>query len=282
MDTISALRQICTNCQSYETDKWIGQHRFEARSLDRTQSVAARRGILDTAEVVAKGLVSVLPNALDGHEWVWEEFMPGQVQSRSTGGLGKFECGFDPQTWRKKLQRKRQHTERMYIHREECMLNYIGSTLQAGNRSRGPIYIQNDQNLITVAENRELIIDLLLNDFRSMARAVDGTAVLGNFAGENNGNIVGNGASLYPHFDGIIKQTLLQANASFYASVDVVVPDPAGGGYFVRWYGDSTNAYADVASLIAGINSLQRDVDGFSLYSATLISSGGGNNTIRS
>lgn len=268
--TIDALRQICENCATRETDKFIGNQRFEARVLDREESFAARRGILETSQMMSNGLMVAVPDAIDGKAWKWEEILPGVVHSRATGGLAKTECGFDPQALKKKHAIKRQQTERMYIHREECMLNYIGSTLQEGDTSNGPIYIRNNDDLITIGEARGLVVDLMVNDMRAMARAVDGNSVLGNWAGDGaTGTIVNGGASLYPHFDGVIKQALLQGNNAYYASVDVTLPAVGAGAYFIKFYGQFSASAASVADVVTAINGLRVDSTGEYLYSAT-------------
>lgn len=276
--TIDALRQICENCTTRETDKFIGNQRFEARVLDREESFAARRGILETSQMMSNGLMVAVPDAIDGKEWKWEEILPGVVHSRATGGLAKTECGFDPQALKKKHAIKRQQTERMYIHREECMLTYIGSTLQEGATSNGPVYIRNNDDVISIAESRGLVIDLMVNDMRSMARAVDGNSVLGNWAGDGaTGTIVNGGASQYPHFDGIIKQALLQGNNTYYAAVDVTLPAVGAGAYFIKYYGQFSSSATTVADVVTAINSLRVDSTGEYLYSATAL----GANVIR-
>lgn len=269
--TIESLRQICNNCDHTKTDKWIGNQRFEARTLDRVSSIAARYGTLATSQMSQNNLMFVYDNALDGAEWKWEEMKPGYVQSRSTGGLNKFECGFDPQQLKKKMHKKRQETERMYIHREECMLHYIGSTLQDASNSTGLNLIRNNDDILTVQEQRGLVTELMVNDFRSLARAIDGTNALGNFSGENTGSVVNNSASLYPHYDGLIKQTLQQANAAFYASVDITMPAVGAGAYFVKWNGDWTGSFTSVGDVVAAINVLALDVTGELPYSASEI-----------
>ena len=277
LNTIEALRQICQTCSTKDTDKFIGNQRFEARILNREESFAARRGILETSQMMSNGLMVAYPNAVDGAEWKWEEILPGVVQSRATGGLSKFTCGFDPQVLKKKHQIKRQQTERMYIHREECMLTYIGSSLQQGN-STGPVYIRNNDDLITIAESRQLIIDLMVNDMRAMARTVDGNTILGNWAGDNTtGTIINGAVSKYPHFDGVIKQALLQSSAAYYSSVDVTLPPVAGGAYFIKYYGSFDSAHGTVAEVVTAINGLKVDATGESLYSAVDL----GGNVIR-
>ena len=274
VNTIVALRQICETCTTRETDKFIGNQRFEARVLNREESHMARRGILETSEMMSNGLMVAYTGAVDGAEWEWEEILPGVVHSRATGGLSKIECGFDPQALKKKHTIKRQHTERMYIHREECMLTYIGSTLQEGG-GNGPIYIRNNDNLITIAESRALVINLMINDMRAMARAVDGNTVLGNWAGDGGtGTIINSRVSRFPHFDGVIKQALLQGTAAYYATVEVTLPSIASGAFFIKWHGQFDSAITtDADDVVAAINLLRVDATGEYLYSATHLGS---------
>lgn len=277
MSTVSILRDLCTNCRTSPTSKNVCGTPFEARQLDRTQSVAARYGMLETAQVIEEGLAVIVPDALDGREWKWEEVLPAMVQSRATGGLSKFECGFDPSTFKRKHKRKVQKTERLYIHHEECMLNYIGSTLQENSRSTAPVYLRNSDSLIEVGMNQAFVVDLMLNDMRAMARAIDGNVILGNWAGDNSDTSSitvpsGSYAQMFPHFDGIIKQTLLQADNTYYPSVDVTLPAIAGSNaYFLKWKGTWQGAFADIDELLAGINALTIDVTGTMPYSAVEI-----------
>lgn len=250
--TITALRELCTACESYATDKFVGNQRLYARSLNVQESNGARRGILETSQMGEKALMVVYPNAVDGAEFKWEEVIPAIVQSRSTGGLNKYQCGFDPQALKVKNHLKRQYTERIYIHREECMLKYIGSTYQGQG---GMKYIGDGDSLLTISQNTDLIVDLFVNDARAFARAIDGTVVLGNFTGDNQSGVVNAGVSSFPHFDGILKQVSLNANSAYYATVDVTLPSVASGAYFVKWYGTwlgTDTTIADVVTLING------------------------------
>jgi hypothetical protein len=278
--TIQSLRTICETCETSQTNKWIGNYRFEARHLNQIQSQGARYGILENSQMVESGLMVIFPDALDGAEWKWEEILPGLVQSRATGGLSKFQCGFDPQQMKVRRQIKRQYTERMYIHRQECMLSYIGSTLQAGHNS-GPVYIQNNESIESVAQGREFIIDLMLNDMRALSRAIDGCVLLGDWTGEDTGTVINGNVSLFPHFDGVIKQALVNASNTYYATVDVVLPAVGAGAYFVKWYGDWTAALTDVASVISTINTLKVSATGEMPYTATQMVVDGGNTTLR-
>lgn len=272
--TITALRELCTACESSKTDKMVGNQRLYARNLNIQESNAARRGILATSQMGEKKLMVVYPNAVDGAEFKWEETLSAIVQSRSTGGLSKFECGFDPQALKVKHHLKRQYTERLYIHRAECMLKYIGSTYQ--NSGSGPNYIGDSDNHFKITSNTDLIVDLFVKDAEAFAKAIDGSVVLGNFTGDDQTGIVNNGLSSFPHFDGILKQVAQNADSSYYATVDVVLPAVASGAYFVKWYGSWLGSETDIADVVTLINDAV-DEAGNNLFSAY----DKGSNTVR-
>lgn len=263
--TITALRELCTACDSYATDKFVGNQRLYARNLNVEESNAARRGILESSQMGEKGLMTIFTNAIDGAEFKWEEPIPALVQSRSTGGLSKTQCGFDPQSMKVKHHLKRQFTERLYIHRAECMLKYIGSTYQG--TGSGPRYIGDSDNLLEVAANTDLVVDLFVNDARAFAKAIDGTVILGNFTGDDQSGIVNNGLSSFPHFDGVLKQVSQNANGTYYATVDVTLPTVGSGAYFVKWYGTWLGTDTTLADIVTLINSAV-DEKGDTLFSA--------------
>lgn len=253
--TITALRELCTACEATQTDKFVGNQRLYARNLNVVESNGARRGILATSQMGDMGLMTVYPNAIDGAEFKWEEVIPAIVQSRSTGGLSKTECGHDPQSLKVKNHLKRQYTERLYIHRAECMLKYIGSTYQ-GSAGSGPKYIGDGDSLLKVSSNTDLIVDLFVQDARSFAKAIDGSVILGNFTGDNQTGIVNSGLSTYPHFDGVLKQISQNADAAYYATVDVTLPTVGAGAFFVKWYGTWIGSGTTTASLVTLINAV--------------------------
>lgn len=262
---IEAIREICSNCQPTSTDKFVGNQRLYARHLNVQQSNAVRRGVLSASQMGSENLFVVYRNAVDGAEFKWEEIVPAIVQSRSTGGLSKFECGFDPQPLKVKNHLKRQYTEMMYIHREECMVKYIGSTFQ--DPMGGPQYIMDNDSLGAIKENTDIMVDLFVQDARAVAKAVDGTSILGNFTGYEKTGVTGNGISSYPHFDGILKQVSQNANHAFYATVDVTIPTIGGGAVFVKHYGTWLGSDTDVAGVVDLINAGVVET-GETLYSA--------------
>lgn len=268
-NTITSLREICNNCRTEKTNKNLGQYQFEARFLDREETMEARYGMFASAQTLDLNLFTVIPDALDGKEFKWWEFESGQVHSRATGGLAKDECGFDEQSWKRKNIVKTQETEKLYIHRAECMLNYIGSVAQSNPNGTGPVYFTSGSGLQAVARTQGLMVDLMVRDIHDLAKAIDGCNVLGNWTGTGTGTVLNGAASKYPHYDGIIKQTLQQAGAAYHHTVDVVIPTVAApGGLFVTWNGDRTEAFADVTSLVNGINALKLDTTGDLLFSA--------------
>jgi len=282
-NSLQVVRELCGSCRTSPTSKEICGTPFEARHLNKTQSVAARYGVLESSQLISEGLAVIFPGALDGAEWNWEEIIPAMVQSRATGGLSKFECGFDPQSFKRKHHKKTQRTERLYIHHKECMLNYIASTLQENDRSTAPVYIRNTDSIIEVSQNQAFVVELMMTDMRSMARAIDGNSVLGNWAGNNGGEgavtpQTGSGIQAFPHFDGAIKQSLLQGDNTYYPSVDVALPAIAGSAaYFVKSGPSWKGAYTDVATLVTGLNELALDITGKQPYSAVDL----GSNNIR-
>lgn len=268
---IKSLREICENARTSPTGKFVGQQRIQARELDMESTFEARHGQMHMSEFLSNGCAVIADNSLDGKEWKWREFVPATVQSRATGGLGKMECGFDPQFLKMKMQKKVQMTERMYIHRSECMLNYIGSAFQGGQDGM-PSYFNSRDNVLTVAEADRMMVDLMMWDMHSMAGTIDGTALLGNWAGDNRGSEVKPGRGIgnkYPHFDGIFKQSLLQYNSTYYSAIEVDLPAIADGKYFISWYGQIADVASSISELVAKINEFQMDVSGENPFSAT-------------
>lgn len=256
--TVGKLRGICTSCVTKPTSKIVGGMEFESKHLNRQETIGARYATLALSQIISNRLAVVLPNSLDGVELVHEEFVPGVPQSAGTGGLSKYICGRDPQEYRKKMMRKRQWTERMYIHQDICNLNFIGSRLQQGGDSSPMAFIQNNATLQNVAQARELSTTMMVENFRAFADHTDGSMILGNHKG-----------GTYGHFDGILKQTAYQEYYTHYNAGTVPLPDVAGGAYILTYNGNPIGVYTSESDLVTGINEYRTDKTGEALWAAS-------------
>ncbi len=267
------LREICTNCNTQVTNKRYRNTTFQARRLDTIQSMAARYNMHLTSELISRGLCVVMEDAIDGKMWEWSEYIAPVVQSRATAGGSKFQCIFDPQEVAEKLHKKRITTERLYIHKEKCMLKLIGSTKQDR-------FFRTNASIRDVAQSQDLFIDTMVKDMEAMAMAIDGTDILGNWTGDNRQNPVlqiNPYAAAYPHYDGFVKQSLLQAGALYYPTIDITLPaGGTNGAYFIQHHGSFFKA-TSITALVSLINGICLDVSDRFLYSASDI----GNNKIR-
>lgn len=269
MSVIEGLRELCTTCDREATRKVVDGKNLEARYFDSDQSIEARYGLLEQSQTIGSGCFSVIDGVLDGTKKEMYDFALAQVRSRANGGRSKFECAFDPTVMRMKRHKRIMTTELLYIDRKECMTNYIGSILQGDTQLA---VMGNSDRLETVRRNTDLMVLLLLWDFHALALEVDGTNILGNWRPYELNSDTGalSYISRYPHYDGIVKQALLNDSGVYYHTVNVTLTTLAGGdGYFVEWNGDIFPAATpvDVATVIA---TFKDDVFGKTPYSATV------------
>lgn len=268
---ISALRDVCNLGFTSMTNKEYGGQQLQARTLTGDLSFQARYGMLRASQVISSGGVTTYDNTLDGQRWEWREFIGGNVRSRGNGGLSKFDCGLDPEMMKSKMKTKTITTERMYIHRNECMLRYIGSILQGGEMG-APNIIGNGDSLNQVAENTNLMDALMEYDMHEMIKEIDGTMLLGNWGYDQRTTDTPErkSASKYAHFDGFIKRTLQQMDATRYAAVEIDVPAQSGDGvYYIKYNGQFLQTASTVTELTAKINELRIDIKGSTPFNAS-------------
>ena len=264
-DTSAKLRTLCTECATSATNKYVGDCQFEARALSKTESAGARYGLMENAQTLGERLFTIMEGGLDGREWTFSEFVPGQVRSRGNGGLSKMDCDFDPQTFETKRHKKKLNTELLYIHRKECMSKYIGSIYQGEQASDG-LAFHSSSRLSEVKNSQRLFIDLMMYDYAAMSKALDGNNVLGNFGGSKGTNA---GITAFPSYDGVIKQALQNGTATYYNEVTITLPEIGEGCLYLECNGDISPA-DDAADLVAQINELCVDITGKFPYSAVV------------
>lgn len=266
--TIAFAEKLCNSCTRNSPSTDVGGRQFRAARLSRDASIQARYGTLRFSQLVQNRMVTVHSDAYDGMKMTWGEFIGRGVQSRATGGLSKFDCGFDPSEYGFKETERTVNTELLYIHSEDCMKHFVGSKFMSGQDGY-PQFIFGD-NTITAGNTNALEVEVMASTMENMVYAIDGTSVLGNWAGDNRkGDVVMDGKkALYPHFDGAIKQALLNGRATSFHTVDVQLPALTGGDcYFIECHGQKDKA-TDLAGSVAAINLLSVDVTGKKPYSA--------------
>jgi len=262
---ISAFRELCNQCETAKTGKEFQQGMFYAKRFNTIQTRALRQGMLQLSQTIGDGMFTVVDGVIDGAKITFSDFFGGKVRSRGTGGLDKFSCGRDVQKLKRKLREKTQSTERMYIHRDYCMLNYIGAEGVQG------FYFQDGARISTIKQSMGLATTLLMYDFSSHASNLDGTNLYGNFELNGRGEAPAGATAEYKHYDGVFKQMLQQAAAVYYPAVSVELPTIAAPAkYVVRHGGLPVGFYDTVAEVEAAINSLCLDVRDVRPYSAVL------------
>lgn len=267
------VRNLCDSCTKTGTSFEANGSKFEARYLDRRHSTEVRYGLLDMSQIIGQGLFTVMENGLDGLEWTFQEWVGGKPKSRANGGLGKRDCGIDPTTMDMIRKRKSLRTERIYLHREECALNFIGSVHQDGGLQGTSVYFRSNDNLQTVARSTDFFLDLLMKDMAAISAAIDANSIIGNWGGDNRGGLTKASANnqtqlTYDAYDGVIKQALQQSGAECFASGTVTIPTITADECIFISSCNGHQAYATAEEAVEGLNLTCRDIDGSNPYAA--------------
>lgn len=275
---IETVRQLCGTCtRTGSVQK--GNCLLEARALSTQETWEARYGLMTASDTIGKGLFRVLDGAVDGKEWKHYELVPGTTRSRSNGAVGKLDCLFDPQPFNTKEHKKKLETERIYIHREECSLQFIGSIFQQSgvSTSNVPTIVRYNDSVTTIAANTDILEELMMYDFHAMAYSIDGNNILGDFTGDSRGVVtkgdVAESTSLskFHHYDGLIKQALQQHDSTYYAMGEMTLGVPTTGAFFITWAGNVQGCYATATEVVTAINQYCVNVTGDAPFNATLI-----------
>lgn len=275
-----AVRNLCDTCVKVATNHQIGDNAFDGRSFNRFQSEEARYGLMTMSQTIGEGLVTVLPNIVTGAEWNFLEWVPQTVQSSANGGRARGECGFKPQAierLRKKC--KRISLELLHIDVEYCNTEVFKDTIFSdnGETSGLPRYINGGDTQEAARQRRDYAVEMLMRQFHSLALAIDGTNILGDWTGVQTGTLtkdVANNGSVvrkYNHYDGILKQTLLAGGHAQNAVTSVTLEALEADECY--WFYDSSNV-AHLAEtpeeLATKLNNIVHNSTSDSAYAVTL------------
>ena len=265
---IEALRSICESCPSYGEAREFKGQKFEAKRFDRILTEESKYGIMGVSQMISGNLLRIVDGAIDGKEWQTSSWDGGTVRGRGNGGGDKTMCFFDPQEWTRKITRKTQQTELMYIHHKYCMRQFIAADGVHG------VYFDDRSGLGQISRATGLATKFLMLDMQKFALALDMNIVLGNFAldvaEDQKGNAIASAGAL---FDGILKQVVQNETGTYYPAVKSAEPLPtlaAGQEFALKYQGQFIDIYADATELTQAINDLCLDINGEKLFTAIL------------
>lgn len=279
------MKSYCNTCS---TNMAWGDGQIPAKIMDTETSMKFRVAMRNSLETIQKGIFTTVEDAIDGKRWVhyYREFP--NPRSRGTGGKTIFDCGDDPSTIDYRRYERVQQLEYLYINYEKCAKEFFSSAFADPNNGIFPATIRANDAISSVTRNSSWYADAIMGFTDSMIRAIDKTNIFGNFVGDNRSTVetptginlpdyVTNsraGITEAPHYDGILKQVLLQGKMQYYAMGCVVLPSLdtvtyPDASYVVKWYGNH-EVLTSVTDLIDYINNICSDITGDLLYSAVL------------
>ena len=267
---IDKINALCGKCGT-KTDLACGNDYFVSHKLNKEQSTAVRRLQVLASDAFNSRAFRVVDGSLHGKVIVRTELDEPTVKGRSNGVLSYLDCARDPQGFSGRREERTVSTEMLYIHRDICARQQIGSDRVGTGR-----YFSENSTLEDISQNRGLLNELLVVDSRAMIKAWDGHALMGNWQGANGATDVLDTANKYyghrfPNLDGAAKQILLQKDNCYFSTVLVTLPEAgATGAYFLELNCKLYGEYATIAELLTAINMMCDDVTGDRYYSATL------------
>lgn len=172
-------REICYKVKGEQSVQVDGKARqIECRKYTDAGILFENRATAEVNQLVVGNVAEVVENGIDTAEYSYEPKFMFDVQSRGGGGLGKHQCGFDPQKVQFSQHRKLGNVNRVYIHWADCMRSYIGTDWQD--------MISPDGSAQGMLEPGTMLTDKLFMAARqSVAKAVNYNSVIGIFGGPN-------------------------------------------------------------------------------------------------
>jgi hypothetical protein len=206
----NAERQVCYDCPDVGGNIEVSgkKMKVECRVFNKQGIIFETNATARENELFELGLIDIVDNGVDTSEFEYTPKWEFSPQSRGGGGLSKYDCGFDPQQLQYRKYRKYGYTEKLYVHHENCLNDFIGTEIQ-------DLIFADDWHGEGYDPDNAFTDAILLTARQTIANAVAHNDIVGVFGGANK----------YANaYDGVLAQAYwAYTGVAFFQSIRFVV-----------------------------------------------------------
>lgn len=233
-------RSSCYECTGTQSIVVMNKNaKLQCRKFTMFGLMLEIESAVSMTELMDKGLIRSQAIGVDDALFSTTDSLDFTPSSQGRGGLGKNDCGLDPQAPKYRRHEKKGHTERIYVHSKECLNSFISTELQEAVFPNDR-YSDGQGGGVAGSAFSDMLV---MGARRSMARSINRTDIIGIYQGSDSDSA---------HYDGILAQAVWAYQDNAYFAVNEYTIDEnvltTGNYLHAKYAGEQRNFLYDSAN----------------------------------